>query len=220
MKKLSIVLMTGIMVFALAACGSKDDLTKESSVESKVESIATSTTESTAESVETSGEESSEETPVQEAEGATGILTQIWNAHDDSQKFSVFGGTYTQPTMDAPGVFDYTDAESLNSMLGFPAAEADKIDDAASVMHMMNANTFTAGAYHVSSDADVDAVCEAVRSNILDRQWMCGFPDVLVVAKSGNYVISFFGDRELVDNFKTKMQEVLGEVEVVSSDDI
>ena len=43
----------------------------------------------------------------------------------------------------APGNFSMDDADLLDSSLGFPAAEAGKIDGAASLVHMMNLNTFT-----------------------------------------------------------------------------
>ena len=49
----------------------------------------------------------------------------------------------------APGNFSMDDADLLDSSLGFPAAEAGKIDGAASLVHMMNLNTFTCGAFHV-----------------------------------------------------------------------
>ena len=46
---------------------------------------------------------------------------------------------------------------------------------------MMNANTFTAGAFHVASSSDVDSVVSDLKDNIMNRQWMCGFPDKLVI---------------------------------------
>ena len=73
------------------------------------------------------------------------LLQTVWNSYADDEKFSVIGGDASEENMttDAPGKFDTADSAALDSMLGFPAGEADKIDDAASLVHMMNANTFT-----------------------------------------------------------------------------
>ena len=71
---------------------------------------------------------------------------------------------------------------------------------------MMNANTFTAGAFHVASSSDVDSVVSDLKDNIMNRQWMCGFPDKLVIATLGNYVVSVYGDEELVNTFRDKFQ--------------
>ena len=40
----------------------------------------------------------------------------------------------------------------------------------------------------------------------MNRQWMCGFPDKLVIATLGNYVVSVYGDEELVNTFRDKLQ--------------
>ena len=69
---------------------------------------------------------------------------------------------------------------------------------------MMNANTFTAGAFHVASSSDVDAVVSDLKDNVMSRQWMCGFPDKLVILTLGDYVISCYGAEDLVDQFSEK----------------
>ena len=80
------------------------------------------------------------------------------------------------------------DRAAVDSALGLP--ETAKVDQAASLVHMMNQNTFTAAAYHCTDDAD--ALATALRDNIQQRQWMCGFPDKVAVAVVGEYVVSVF----------------------------
>ena len=95
------------------------------------------------------------------------------------------------------------------------------IDDGASMMHMMNQNTFTAGVYHVTSADDVQAVADAVKENILNRQWMCGFPDDLVVYSVGtSYVAVVFGAEDVVDNFEEELQEVYTSAKVLYEEDL
>ncbi len=120
----------------------------------------------------------------------------------------------------APGVYGTGDASALDASLGLPEASASMIDGAASLIHMMNANTFTCGAFHVSSSDDVSAVADSLRENILQRQWMCGFPDKLVVITVGDYVISAFGNGEIIDLFKSKTTAAYETAEVVYEEPI
>ena len=124
---------------------------------------------------------------------AVDLLTAVWNAYPESEKFSVVGGSLDNPVDNAPGAFPVDDADNLDYMLHFPADKADLIDDAASLTHMMNANSFTCG------------VTDALRQNVQNTQWMCGFPDKLVVLTYGEYVVALFGADDLVDDFVNTM---------------
>ena len=135
---------------------------------------------------------------------ALDLLEKVWSTYTDDEKFPAAGGDYSEANSkeDAPGVYDLTDRAAVDSALGLP--ETAKVDQAASLVHMMNQNTFTAAAYHCTDDAD--ALATALRDNIQQRQWMCGFPDKLVIATLGNYVVSVYGDEELVNTFRDKLQ--------------
>lgn len=136
------------------------------------------------------------------------LLNAVWANYSDDDKFPAAGGDFDEANMteDAPGNFSVEDGDALDYALSFPAADAGKLSDAASLTHMMNANTFTAGAFHVASSSDVDSVVSDLKDNIMNRQWMCGFPDKLVIATLGNYVVSVYGDEELVNTFRDKLQ--------------
>ena len=82
------------------------------------------------------------------------------------------------------------------------------MDQAASLIHMMNQNTFTAAAYHCTDDAA--ALATALRDNIQQRRWMCGFPDKVAVAVVGEYVVSVFGAEDLVDTFMSHLNGIFG----------
>ena len=85
---------------------------------------------------------------------------------------------------------------------------------------MMEANTFTGGAYHLADPAKMDEAAQAVRENILNRQWMCGFPEKLVVVSVDDYLISFFGKNDQVANFKTALAGAYENAQIISEDDI
>ena len=150
------------------------------------------------------------------------LLENVWNSYSDEEKFPAAGGDYSEENMrdGAPGNFSIRDAEILNSSLGFPAAEAGKIDGAASLVHMMNLNTFTCGAFHVKNSGDVTALSAALRENILARHWMCGIPDKLVIATVGDYIVSVYGNEELVDTFVSKLAAAYPSAKTVSDDPI
>ncbi len=183
MKKLGILGLSIVMALALVGCGNdkKNDAGKTTATQATTEADV-------------------------EITDSLEIFTAVWATYGDDEKFAIAGGDYNNSVMDAPGKFDVADAESLDAMLGVPGDGATMIDDAASMMHMMNANTFTAGAYHVADPANQQAFCDSLKNNIMNRQWMCGFPDTLIVVTIGDsYVVSAFGNAEIIDNFKTKL---------------
>lgn len=139
---------------------------------------------------------------------ALDLLEKVWAAFPEDKKFPAGGGDYSEENSreDAPGVYDLTDRAVVDSVLGLP--ETAKVDQAASLVHMMNQNTFTAAAYHCTDDAE--ALATALRDNIQQRQWMCGFPDKVAVIVVGEYVVSVFGAEDLVDDFTTTLNGITG----------
>lgn len=190
MKKFIILLLSIFLAMSLAACGNKTD-----------------------------SRDSSGKTEIKDAKE---LLTTVWNSYEEDEKFAIAGGDMTEENMteDAPGTFGITDADELDRMLGFPAADAEKIDNAASIMHMMNANTFTCGAYHLKNADDVKSVAADLKENVMRRQWMCGFPDKLVVISLDDYLVSVFGNEELVNTFKDKLTQTYENAKVISEDGI
>ena len=156
-----------------------------------------------------------------EGKTAVDILRDVWAVYEEDEKFAIAGGGYENMVQDAPGGVNVSDGEMLDALLGFPAASAGLIDDGASMMHMMNQNTFTAGLYHVTNADDVQAVADSVKENIMNRQWMCGFPDDLVIYSVGtNYLAVAFGAEETVDSFEDHLAEVYASAENLYDEDL
>lgn len=142
------------------------------------------------------------------AENPLDVLNKVWDSYTDDEKFPAAGGDMSEANMkdDAPGNVALDDADTVAYLTSFPADMVDKLDAAASLMHMMNANTFTCGALRVKNGDDAAKLAEDLRDAIQNKQWMCGFPDKLVIATLGNYVVSVYGDEELVNTFRDKLQ--------------
>lgn len=148
--------------------------------------------------------ETPSETPAAQDTGALSLLTSVWSTYSEDDKFPAAGGDAEHSVDDAPGSFDVSNADSLTYQLTFPSADVSLIDGAASLVHMMNLNTFTCGAFHVSDADNVSTVAADIRSAVQGKQWMCGFPDKLVIFTSGQYVVSVYGNESLVNTFRDK----------------
>lgn len=148
------------------------------------------------------------------------LLNTVWGGFAEEDKFPVGGGDSANINFEGPAQFDAANTDELEVTLGFPAAQADKIDGAASMMHMMNANNFTAGVYHLTDASNAQALADALKENILARQWICGMPEKMIVANVGDYVISVFGLNITVDSFKAELQEAYPTTEVLYEESI
>jgi hypothetical protein len=162
------------------------------------------TTEPTAQ--DTKAPETTEEVteaPVQLAYNSAIEMLQIifekYNAAQatDDTKLWVGGGNinnFETVNPEGPGAFMALDAEDYNQNLGFPAANAEKVASAASMFNLMNSNNFNCYTIQFVEGTDVDAMINATKENILARQWICGSPEKLVIAKApGNYIIVVWG---------------------------
>lgn len=178
MKKILALLLAAVMVLSLAACTNKGS-----------EGGATSP----------AGAQTNQ------PKSALEILEKVWSKYSADEKFPATGGSEKHMKEDMPGKFDVSDAEALDFELGFPKANASEIDDAASLMHMLNQNNFSCGAYHVKDSGNVEALAGKIKENILARQWLCGFPEKLVILTVGDYIVSVFGAGELTDTFVAKL---------------
>ena len=146
-----------------------------------------------------------EDKPAAAVDDALTILNAIWNTYSDEEKFPAAGGDSEHAVDGAPGSFDASNADSLSYLLTFPADDASLIDSAASLVHMMNLNTFTCGAFHVADANNVARLADDLRTTIQAKRWMCGFPDKLVIVTVGQSVFSVYGNEELVNTFRDKL---------------
>lgn len=217
MKKLTALLLAALMALSLVACGNTNDgEDTDTSVDTNADTNADTAADTAVETdpVET---EPVETEPVVTITDSLELLTNVWGAYAEDQKFFPMGGDYNEAnqSMEGPGRFGLEDAELIDSMLGLPAANVADIDDAASLMHGMNANTFTGAAYRLINAENAATVAEAVKTNLADRQWMCGFPEKLVVISVENYLVTAFGNGEVIDTFVTNLKSVYANASVL-----
>lgn len=198
MKKFISVLLVLVMALSMAACGSAND--------------DNTTTEGT-----TAGTTAA---PVVEA-SALEILENIWNGFGEDESFPVMGGAADAYVDGAPGSVEVTNTDMLVYTLLLPEAQAAQIDEAASLMHGMMLNNFTAGAYHLAEGNDVNAFTSALRDAIQSNPWMCGMPEKLLIAVvNGEYVVAAFGISAAMDPFQTHLTEAYPDAVIAYSEAI
>ena len=191
MKKFISVILALTLVLSLAACGAKTP----------------AATETTAPAVELPG-------------SALEILETVWADYAEDEKFPIIGGAMSAPVDNAPGSFDLAD-EGLNYLLLVPAEQTGNITEAASMIHMMNTNTFTCAAFKLAEGVSAADFGAAMKDAIRNNQWMCGFPDRLLISSLGGaYVVVAFGVNDAMNPFEAHLTAVYPGVETVASETI
>lgn len=219
MKKMMAILLALLMLVSMMACAAKNDTEEtvggenvadvgaadEIGAEDPNEADDSNPADSAEDRVEADGEGDTEVgVDAVGAESALGILTTVWNSFAEDEKFAVWGGDYSEDNMvdGAPGVVGLEDAASVEYLLNVPAEIVEKCDEAASLIHGMNVNTFTCGVVRLIDAADLDDAAASVKEYIQGKQWMCGFPDKVFVAAMGNYLIELIGSEQNVNAFR------------------
>ncbi|MBQ7117775.1 MAG: bacteriocin transport accessory protein, partial [Clostridia bacterium] len=59
-------------------------------------------------------------------------------------------------------------------------------------------------AYKLKEGTDVAAFAADFEAGLNGRQWMCGFPEKFAVIQTGSFVVTAFGNGQIIDLFKTK----------------
>ncbi len=147
-----------------------------------------------------------------EIESPVALIDGVWTTFAEEEKFPVMGGDFNTPVDGAAGKFDISDKENAIATLHIAEDAIPLVDDVATLTHAMNANTFSAAAYHVADAKNTETLVNSLKDSIKSTQWMCGFPDTLIIyTVNDDYVVAAFGNNEAIGSFKTKLATVYGE---------
>lgn len=187
MKKIAIILLMTMMIFTLSGCGGKQN---------DAQADQAGTESQYADSLE--------------------VLSKIVEVYSEDELFAMYGGNQENAVMDAPGKFDISKTEELEFLYGLPSEQFSNIEDGATMVHLMNTNTFTGAAYRLKEGVDVNAFADSVKSCVLAKQWVCGQPDTLIMIDvDGRYVITAYGLAELMEVFKNNALSALDGAQVI-----
>ncbi len=195
MKKLICAVLALTMALSMTACAGN----------SAPETTAPAVQETTAPSANLPG-------------SALEVLENTWNAYGEDEKFAIIGGSMAAPVDGAPGAFDLAD-ENISFNLLIPAEQLGNVTEAASMIHMMNANTFTGAAYRLAEGVTAADFAAAMQEAIQNNQWICGFPEELTITAIGDqFVVIAFGAADLMTVFNGHLTASYPEAEALVSE--
>ena len=196
MKKLIALLLALTLVMGLVACG-----TTTNNNETTAGTEAPATTEA----------------PVVAGPAtALELLETVWGLYGEDDKFPVFGGDGLNMVDGAPGA--YTDMEALQSQLMVAPEEQAKVTEIASLFHGMMLNNFSCGAFKLAEGVDAAAFADTLHTAVTGNQWMCGFPEKVMIAIVGDCVVMVFGLNDAVNPFEAKLTEAYASAEIKYSE--
>ncbi len=150
-------------------------------------------------------------------ESPVALLDSVWTTFAEEEKFPVMGGDFETAVSDAAGEFNIADVENATATLHITEDSLKLVDKVGTITHAMNANTFSAAAYHLADAANTEALVNSLKDSIKSTQWMCGFPDTLIIyTVADDYVVAAFGNADAIESFKTKLATVYGEAAVLN----
>ena len=149
------------------------------------------------------------------------VINKVVDTYTEENKFFAVGGDINAPVDGKAGLMNLADTEVVNSMLHTNDELLADVDEVASFVHAMNANTFTSGAFKLKSAGDAETFATSLKDSVLATQWMCGFPEKIVIfnVNGGDYVVYAIGNGEAIDYFKTQLTTVMGESAVVVTEE-
>ncbi len=210
MKKTLLIILALMLTLALTACGGNGDMTTPSVTN---ETNPTETAKPTETSVPPT-DPTDAQVGMANTEAA-GILKNIWDSFDEGERFSAYGGTVEHSVENAPGDLDMQNTQELITKYMIPEAQLSNLEEGASLVHLMNSNIFTGGAFLLKTDADAKTVAKALRDNIQATQWICGHPDRLVIAQVQEHLVMAFGEQELMQGFQAKLTQAYADAQVL-----
>ncbi len=164
---------------------------------------------------------SANNTPKMEFTDSADVINKVVDTYAEDQKFFSMGGDMETPVDGKAGLMNLADTETINYMLHTTDELVAQTDEIASFVHAMNANTFTSGSFKLKDAATADTFCTSLKDSVLATQWMCGFPEKIVIfnVNGGDYVVYAIGNGEMVDYFKTQLTTVMGESAVIVTEE-
>lgn len=180
MKKLIALLLALVLVMGMVACGAKNP-----------------------EEPEVPETEDTNAPIVVGPASALELLETVWTKM--GAPFPVFGGDGLNMVDGAPGA--YTDMEALQSQLLVPADQQENITEIASLFHGMMLNNFSCGAFKLADGVDTAAFADTMYEAVSTNQWMCGFPEKVMIAVVGDCVVMVFGLNDAVNPFETALTD-------------
>ena len=223
MKKIITALLLAGMAFSFASCmNRKKDSTTESSSQESTQSgnvspgDVTPTAEGVLENVfepfltniaPVYGVNSAEE--VRSYFVGTEMQTVTEKDEDTGEEYS-----YEMPKNE-PGSLALDNPDEVQNQTMFPLDSVERVQNAAIFYNLMNMNNGTFSAFKLKNEAELPVLADRVRSNIKSNQWICGFPERLVIMRTGDVLICAYGTEASMNAWKSAVASVYNNAETL-----
>ena len=209
-KKIIISILAVLLVFSvvlLAACANDNSGASDDSGKTTIS--------------ENESNINSENTVPVEINDATDVINNVLATYSEDQKFASWGGMQEAPTDSKAGLMNLSDKDAVNGLLHTTNEILDKTDEVASLVHLMNANTFTSGSFKLKDADTADDFSKELKDSVLATKWMCGFPEKFVAfsINDGEYVVYAVGNGQAIDYFASQIKTVMGENAVLVAEE-
>ena len=88
-----------------------------------------------------------------------------------------------------------------------PLAHLDKLEQGASLCHLMNGNLLTATVFRLAKNADAAKIARDWRWELQHSYWVAGQPNRLLLAQVENsFLLMAFGSREQMQTLRKKLR--------------
>ena len=121
-------------------------------------------------------------------ESAVDLYTQIWDTLGEDRQFPAAGGD-AEHEAEAPAKFALTkeNKETFEYLLHVTDDLYDMLDDSSAAVKLKDPSA-------------AEAFAEAYKTAVQGQQWMCGFPDKVVVISVDDYVIMAYGYEDIIND--------------------
>lgn len=205
MKKIVVFLLISSLALGCVACGKKEPNDTQQPPKTEDSQKPQNSQNPNSEIVEPGTDENVE----LNIQNPREILIKAWARYSENERFAIVGGHYSNYVDGAPADYDISKTEDLSAVFCIPQDAIAMIDAAASVQHGMNVNNFSAIAYHLAPDADMQQLIEAIKAQTIANQWLCGHPDKLIMITIGEeYLVTAYGKSEIIETFKSKVMNL------------
>lgn len=202
MKKFIMIIFAAVMLLSMASCGkTKDDVNPDDNEPAKgADEMINDCLGKFYETLEPLFE--------MEAEAIKGNFVGGYFSEDETTNKNGEAGRTPVDAEDAAVTFKTVSLITEDSF--------SKLEDAALFHHMMNTNTLAVSSMRVASAADVESVANSFRESVGGNQiWVCGVPERYAVITIDTYVISVYGNADMVNAVKNAVTDTYATAVVV-----